>query len=133
MRYIGIDFGTKKVGIAFSDEAGTMGFTHSTLQNTPRLLGDVRALIAKEGVGAVVMGESRSLGGGENPVAHEARLFATQLTAESGLPVFFESELFTTQEARRTPEGVMEDAYKAVYAEAASFFFTSYLSYHGDH
>ena len=75
MRYLGVDYGISKVGLALSDEAGTMGFPHSVITNTPRLASEVCALIKKEGVGAIVIGESRTLAGGENPIARDARAF----------------------------------------------------------
>ncbi|MBU6491090.1 Holliday junction resolvase RuvX, partial [Patescibacteria group bacterium] len=68
MRYLGIDYGTKKAGLALSDEAGTMGFPHSIVPTTLRLIDELCALIAKEDVGAIVIGESRTLAGGENPI-----------------------------------------------------------------
>lgn len=129
MRYLGIDFGTKKLGLALSDEAGTMGFPHSVVPNTPQLLAEIRALIEKESVGAIVMGESIGLSGEENPVAKDAHAFAQSLTEETGLPVHFEPEMFTTQEARRLPEGERERMGN-VDAQAASLILTSYLGRH---
>ena len=61
MRYLGVDYGSKKIGLALSDESGTMGFPHSIVPNTPRLVEELCALIAKENIGAVVIGESRTL------------------------------------------------------------------------
>ena len=132
MRYIGIDYGTKNVGIAFSDEEGTMGFPHSVLPNDSRLLSQVRTLCAEKEVGMMVVGDSRALSGALNPLAEEARAFGKQFAEESGIPVVYESEVFTTQEARRSPEGVWGDKGKAIDAKAAALILTSYLSHH-DH
>lgn len=140
MRYLGIDYGTRKVGLALSDEAGTMGFPHSIVPSGPGLAEAVRALIARESVGAVVIGESKNFAGGENPVAREARAFGARLAEEAGVPVFYEAEMLTTQEARRAmdgshPRGVSTSARKtaapasgAVDASAAALILTSYLS-----
>src|ERR1035437_9646039 len=103
MRYLGVDYGTKKIGLALSDEAGTMGFPHSIVPNTPRLLDELCVLIAKENVGAVVIGESRNLAGEENPIAKDARALGSSITERACVPVFFESEVFTSTEARRPP------------------------------
>ncbi|MFZ1988109.1 MAG: Holliday junction resolvase RuvX, partial [Minisyncoccia bacterium] len=73
MRYIGIDYGTKKVGLALSDEAGTMGFPHGIIPNTPRLLETIVTLIKEKKVEAVVMGESKDFSGKDNPIAQDAR------------------------------------------------------------
>lgn len=104
MRYLGVDYGSKNVGLALSDEAGSMGFPHAIAANTPRLVDELCALIAKENVGAVVIGESRNLAGGENPIAKDARTLGDALAERAGVPVLYESEVFTTALARRLPE-----------------------------
>lgn len=126
MRYLGIDFGTKRVGLALSDESGAMGFPHKVLLNDTRLMGEVRALIEREHVGAIVMGESLNSSGKENAVQAPAREFAVRLGEESGLPVFFEFEAYTTQEARRDYDGTR--THGTVDASAAALILTSYLS-----
>ncbi len=93
MRYLGIDYGTKKVGLALSDEAGRMGFPHGTLPNDGRLIDEVLALITRKEVGAVVMGESRDFAGNENAVAKDAKQFAQLLERRSGIIVSFEPEM----------------------------------------
>jgi putative Holliday junction resolvase len=139
MRYLGVDYGSSKIGLALSDEGGAMGFPHAIISNTPRLVDELCALVAKENVGAVVIGESRTLEGGENPIAKDARLLGEQLTARAGVPVFYESEVFTSAEARRAPakEAKTRAPQKRgqVDASAAALILTSYLSRtdHGPH
>lgn len=132
MRYLGIDYGTSKIGLALSDEAGTMGFPRGIISNTPELLDELCALIASENVGAVVMGESRTLSGGENPVAREAHALGDALAAKSGVPVVYESEVYTTAEARRAPAKELKSrapkSRAPVDASAAALILTSYLS-----
>lgn len=132
MRYLGIDYGSKKIGLALSDEAGTMGFPHAIVPNTPRLIDELCALIAKENVGAVVIGESRTLKGDENPIAKDARALSGELTERAGVPVFHESEVFTSAEARRAPakEGKSRalKVHPQVDASAAALILTSYLA-----
>ena len=132
MRYLGVDYGSKRVGIALSDEAGTMGFPFTIIPNTPRLVDELCALIAKENVGAIVMGESRNLAGGENTIARDARVFGEMLPEHAGVPIFFESEVFTSAQARRMPEKEMKSrAAKRrvdIDASAAALILTSYLS-----
>ncbi|MDE1919704.1 MAG: Holliday junction resolvase RuvX [Patescibacteria group bacterium] len=132
MRYLGVDFGSKKIGLALSDEAGTMGFPHAIVPNTSKLVEDLCMLIAKENIGAVVIGESRTLAGGENPIAKDARALGRSLSERSGVPVFFESEVFTSAEARRMPEKEGKSRAPkrrvAIDASAAALILTSYLS-----
>lgn len=132
MRYLGVDYGSSKIGLALSDEAGTMGFPHSVVSNTPRLTDELCALIAKESVGAVVIGESRNLAGGENRIAKDAHALGDAIAERAGVPIFYESEVFTSAEARRAPEKEMKSrAPKSranVDASAAALILTSYLS-----
>ena len=134
MRYLGIDYGTKKVGLALSDENGRMGFPHAIISNTPRLVSELSALIAREKVGAVVIGESRSLAGGDNPIAAAARSLGESLGRETGVPVSYESEVYTSVEARRPPEKVSKTRaarrHVEIDASAAALILTSYLSRH---
>lgn len=133
MRYLGIDYGSSKIGLALSDERGSMGFPHSIVWNSPACIDELCALIAKENVGVIVMGESRTLAGGENPIAEDARAFGELLAKRTGVPLFFESEVFTSAEARRAP--LKEEKSRApvtrvdVDASAAALILTSYLSH----
>jgi putative transcription antitermination factor YqgF len=131
MKYIGIDYGTKKTGIAFSDDAGTMGFPHSVRPTDPRLLDDLALLMREKGVEAAVIGHSMNLAGEENAVASEARAFADDLKARTGIEVHFESELFTTQAARRMPDGTRMPGSPDVDASAAALILTSFLERQG--
>ncbi len=128
MRYMGIDFGTKKIGIALSDEAGVMGFPHAIIPNDGRLIDEILTLIERKNVEAVVMGESRDFSGNENQVAKLAKEFATLLERRSGIRAEFEPEMFTTQEARRDFEGVRVPGSPDVDSSAAALILTSYLS-----
>lgn len=137
MRYLGIDYGSRKVGLALSDESGSMGFPHSILPNTPRLVSELCTLIAKEGVGALVVGKSRDLAGGANAIAAAARELGTSLAEQAGIPVYFEDETFTSAEARRAPSKEEKNrspkSHENVDDSAAALILTSYLSkqHHG--
>lgn len=132
MRYLGVDYGTKKVGLALSDESGRMGFPHAIVPNTPHLSRDLAALIFQERVGAVVIGESRTLLGGENPVAEGAHRLGGALRALARVPVAYESEAYTSAQARRAPEKAPKTRSPVrrahVDASAAALILTSYLS-----
>ena len=131
MRYLGIDYGTKRVGLALSDEAGVMGFPHSVMSNDARLLENVCTLLEKERVEGIVIGESKNFSGEENPVAQEARSFGDLLAEKTGIQIYFEPEMLTTQEARRDFEGTR--THGVVDASAASLILTSFLSHHDKH
>lgn len=132
MRYLGVDYGERKVGLALSDEAGTMGFPHAIVPNTQRLLDDVLVLLGENGVGAVVIGDSCDFNGAENPIMRGARAFGDALAERAGVPVYYESEMFTSAEARRLPEKQVKSRAPKVRcnvdASAAALILTSFLS-----
>lgn len=136
MRYLGIDYGSKKIGLALSDEEGRMGFPHSIIPNTGSVAEEICALMAREDVGAVVMGESKDFAGVDNPIAADARALAEEITLRAGVDVFYEPEALTSAEARRQHDP--QDKTRApksradVDDSAAALILTSYLSKH-DH
>ncbi|MDP1707085.1 MAG: Holliday junction resolvase RuvX, partial [bacterium] len=108
MRYLGIDYGSKRVGLALSDEDGRIGFPHAIIINTPRLIEELSEIIKKEKIGAVVIGDSRTLSGTENIIAKDARSLGCMITELTNTPVFYESEVFTSAAARRPPAKEMK-------------------------
>lgn len=134
MRYLGIDYGSAKVGVALSDEAGTMGFPHGILQAAPALVPTLLTLIKNEGVGAVVIGESKDFLGADNAIAPAARELGAQLAEQAGIPVYYEDERLTSAEARRSEVREAKSrkpmSRNAIDASAAALILTSYLSKH---
>lgn len=133
MRYLGIDYGRKKIGLALSDEAGTMGFPHSVIP-TANALEEIRRLAEAEKVDALVFGDSLQLSGEANAVAKDAKAFADVLAGQLHLPLHFETEVFTSAEARRSPHKMARDRSEPnrepVDASAAAIILTSFLSHH---
>lgn len=101
MRLLGIDYGTKRVGIALSDETGVMAFPHITMHNDADLLERIASLAEEKEVGAVVVGQSISHEGVPNTVQEKIDLFTTALAERLGVPIHAMPEQFTTQAALR--------------------------------
>lgn len=122
MRYMGIDYGTKRVGIALSDEGGRMAFPQCVIPNDKDLIKSLVTLAEKEGVGAIVIGASRDLKGDANPVQERIDECIGDLTLELGIPIHSEPEVYSTQEAiREQGRNVMTDA------SAAAIILNSFL------
>lgn len=121
MRYVALDYGDKKVGIAVSNEDGTMGFPLRVVKNDSALFPCVLELVREYGA-EVVMGDSRTLAGVENPIAKEIHAFADKLVLE-GVPVHFEPEYFTSKEAER-----IQGRTANTDASAAALMLTSFLT-----
>lgn len=132
MRHLGVDYGSKKIGLALSDEAGTMGFPHKIIPNTPKAVEEICALMAKKDVRALVVGDSRDHTGKPNPVAGGARALGDEVALRCGVPVFYEWEGMTSAEAKRPPMKTEKtrkpSARENVDASAAALILTSYLA-----
>ena len=102
MRMLGIDFGTKRIGVAMTDESVTFAFPKEIILNNSDALKKLGELIKKEEISEVVIGESLDLKGGENFVNKSLKSFAGKLKELYGVKISFEKEFFTSVEARRT-------------------------------
>jgi len=96
---MGIDYGVKRVGVAFSDEEGVLAFPHSVLESNKKLLENLKSLYEKENVGAIVIGESLNSKGEHNPVMEKIIPFKKQIENEITSVVYFEQEFMTSLHA----------------------------------
>ncbi len=100
MRYLGIDYGAKRVGLAISDENSTLAFPYKIILNNMELVDNVHNICGIEEIGAIVLGESHDLSGNPNKIMGSIEEFKRNLEAELDLPVYFQKEFMTTVEAR---------------------------------
>lgn len=122
MRYLGIDYGGKRVGIALSDEGGTLAFPKFVLKADFDLLSAVMRIINDEKVREIVIGESRDFSGKENRIMTEIRSFKSALEKASGLPVHFEPEFMTSRQAEH-----IQGKEAATDASAAALILQSFI------
>lgn len=122
MKYLCIDYGKKKVGIATSDDGGEMAFPCMVLENNKILLIEIRQLCKELKIGTIVMGESLDQNGKPNAIAKDARAFAVQLEDTLDLPLYFEKEWMTSVHAR-----VMQEGKEIVDDSAAALILQRYL------
>ena len=99
-KLIGIDYGTKQVGIAISNTDQTVAFPKEQVKKD-EALAYIKELCNKEPVAGIVLGESTDFDGKDNPVMEEIRAFESQLEDALDLPVYMEPEFLTTKEASR--------------------------------
>jgi putative Holliday junction resolvase len=103
VRLLGLDVGTKTIGIAVSDPAFKVASPRMTLKRT-RLAADLKVLaaeIAATGTGGVVIGLPLNMDGSEGPRAQSVRAFARNLAAATGLPIAFWDERLSTAAVTR--------------------------------
>lgn len=103
MKYLGIDFGSKKVGFAQSDDEGCIAFPLMISPNDAQLFKDTLELIRAMKFTTIVIGESVDQKGKPNPIAKEARAFGKRLEDECDVQIAYEKEWYSTVEARKQP------------------------------
>jgi putative Holliday junction resolvase len=123
MRLLGIDYGSKKVGLALTDETGSMAFPHSVVPTTPALVKLLELLITKEKVGAVVLGYSLDRNGKPNAIHTAAEELMLDLTLATGLPIHLQPEQYTTQAALQ-----LQGRNAQTDASAAALILDAYLT-----
>ncbi|MEK7116886.1 MAG: Holliday junction resolvase RuvX [Patescibacteria group bacterium] len=122
MKYLGIDFGSKRVGVAVSDDGGKIAFPYSVISNDDNLFVEILKIIKEEKIGSIVMGESKDFAGKPNIIMKEIKKFKKLLEEKIKLPVSFEPEFMTSNQARQVVgKNEMEDA------SAAAIILQSYL------
>lgn len=135
MKYLGIDYGTKRIGVAISDEAGRVAFPLRVVAAGKDALAEIDALAEANEVGLIVVGESRDLSGAPNPVHAKIEEFARELSELSGIDVVFEREFFTSALAARqfAPEATSRKenpSHDKLDAAAAALILQSFLDKH---
>jgi len=107
-RFLGIDFGTKRIGLALSDEEGILAFPESVILNDAKTLGKIKDLCQEKGVGSIILGESLNLSSEPNKLMVKINKFKKKLEEELDLKVYFEKEFMTSIEARRIFKNLTE-------------------------
>ncbi|MDA8869801.1 Holliday junction resolvase RuvX [Rhizobiaceae bacterium] len=100
-RLLGLDLGTKTLGLAICDERWSLATPVRTIQRT-KFTADVEAMLAyaaAEKVGGLVLGLPFNMDGSEGPRAQSTRAFARNLERLTPLPVLFWDERLSSHEA----------------------------------
>jgi len=105
-RYLGLDIGNRRIGVAVSDELGLTAQPVLTLERRRIAPGisrdDLRSLarlVRRFGVVGIVVGNPVHLSGESSPQAAKTQDFAAQLGKLTGLPIHLWDERLTTREA----------------------------------
>jgi len=144
MRILGIDYGTKKIGLALSDESAKLAFPYSVISNsaTPGVAELIKEVCEGNGVEKIVLGRPIGYKGDAREILKKIEKFKTKLEKEAGLEVIYENEVLTTQQAKRPlkvgqPRGKLSNYWsptpivKNIDASAAAIILQSYLDKQG--
>ena len=102
-RLLGLDVGTKTIGVALSDPGRTIASPHTTIRRR-KFARDAEALgtlIGEHNVGGLVIGLPINMNGSEGPRCQSVRQFAANLQAKLDIEVAFWDERLSTVAATR--------------------------------
>ncbi len=95
---LGVDYGTKRVGLAISD---ALGLTARPLSVVPRstAVDEVMDIVKEQEIGTIVVGLPTGLSGDEGMSASEARKLADELRSATGVEIVLVDERYTSRMA----------------------------------
>jgi putative Holliday junction resolvase len=102
-RLLGLDVGTKTIGLALSDVTRSVATPYDTIRRT-KFTADakrIREVVEKNQVGALVIGLPLKLDGSEGPRAQSTLAFARNLAAHVEVPMVFWDERLSTAAVKR--------------------------------
>ncbi len=129
-RLVGIDYGRKRLGIAFTDPAGL------TVQGQPTVvvsgfrdaLKQVAEAIVGSEAGCIVLGLPLNMDGTRGEMAEEVERFGQALSERSGVKVAYWDERLTSEQAKRIVSGQKRKERGDIDRVAAALMLESYLS-----
>jgi putative Holliday junction resolvase len=136
VRVLGVDLGSKRIGLAISDEEEEFAFPAGILDSRGRKrdLAALRELIVEKQIGRVVVGLPIHMDGRRGPEAEKAIRFAADLSEAAEVPVDTLDERWTSREAERLLQpasgkrGAKRRKKGAVDEMAASIILRTYLA-----
>jgi len=132
-RFLGLDVGNRRIGVAVSDELGLTVQPVMTLERKRNPREDLRSLARlarKFGIAGIVVGNPVHMSGEVSPQAVKIQGFASELGELSGLPIHLWDERLTSHEAHQILYEAghrRQDHRKVVDQVAATLILQSFL------
>lgn len=129
-KFLGLDFGSKRIGIAISDDDGKIAFPKTILNNDKKLFGNLGKIIKLEKISEIVLGESLNYKGEKNEIMKEIEKFKSKLEEKFNLPIYFEQEFLSSFQARNEKKSTMKQLNNETMKiddSAAAIILQSYL------
>ncbi|HLX11620.1 MAG TPA: Holliday junction resolvase RuvX [Bacteroidota bacterium] len=135
-RYLGIDYGTKRIGIAVSDPLGIIARGIGVVANSSTALDEIRKYAEEYAVAAVVVGMPYTLKGDEGPAAIAVKAFMERVRSVVSVEVLGWDERHTSSDAHEMLHAMGVKKKKRRVKEtidrmAAALILQSFLDSHG--
>lgn len=104
MRWMGLDYGDRRIGVALSDELGWTAQGHTVLERRKpdEDMEKLRIIAVENDVAEIVLGLPKNMNGSIGPRGELCQAFAEELRTKLGLPVHLWDERLTTVAAEKT-------------------------------
>lgn len=99
MRYLAIDYGMKRTGLALCDGGETIASPLAVVQGHKDLIRRIERVIAAEGIEGIVLGLPLNMDGSEGPQAKLVQAFGKELARHIQIPIHFQDERLSSFEA----------------------------------
>ena len=92
MRYLAIDYGLKRTGLAVCDARETIASPLKVIVGQRNLVEQIEQIVASENIEGVVLGLPLNMDGSQGPQARKVLAFANRLKERLGIPIYLQDE-----------------------------------------
>ena len=133
MRYIGLDLGSRTLGVSLSDPSGTIASSYMIIRHNEeyeKLVGEVKKIVEEKNVDKIVLGLPKNMNGTIGPKGELSYKFKEMLENGTNLEVILEDERLSTKEATNiliNNDTSRKKRKKVIDSLAATIILQSYL------
>ncbi len=137
MRYLGLDYGTKTVGLAVSDRTGFLASNYGVIRysETSEIFKELERIVKNEEIEAFVLGYPKNMNNTCGKRVEETLILKEELEKKFNLPVFLMDERLSTTEAEKVlllGDTSRKKRKKVIDSVAATIILQTYLDMKGN-
>jgi putative holliday junction resolvase len=122
MKYLGIDYGTKRIGLAITDDDGKMAFPDAVLDNNAQIIENLGKKITENNIKKVILGESKNYKMEDNKIMKEILDLKKVIETVFEIDVELQAEFMTSMQAEK-----IQGKNDMIDASAACIILQTYL------
>ena len=137
MKYLGLDLGSRTLGISISDNTGLIASSYKTIRHNEeydRLLDEVVNIVKEKEIDGIVLGFPKNMNNTIGPKGELSKEFKEKLEKELDIPIYLQDERLSTKSATDlliTGNVRRKDRKKVVDSVAATIILQSFLDKEG--
>lgn len=100
-RLLGIDYGSKRIGLAISDTESRFPAPYRVIANDDSSVKRITQIVKENNIGKIVIGKSINYLGKPNPIFDQVEKLGNILGTKLSVPIVYEDETLSSKEAER--------------------------------